>query len=1369
MHLNNLQASVYAQKNLSAGQTALQQSVERLSSGLRVNRAGDNASNLAISQKVQSQVGAIAQGVKNASQAISVLQTAEGALSSTSDLLLRMKELAVQGRNGGLSAQQRSAISAEILQLRKEVNAIAERTTFNSNALLKNALSATVSAAALSNPAALREGADVLAGLKVENLDVSHADVGNYRLSFGTVQPLQNQLSRISTELTGLEGSDTSQTAAVGGSQSARTITLSGVFEAGDTIRYTVKGDSPDQTTVLTYTVTAENLTRNNDGTGGALAGGSVAALTNIAAGIAAQYNANNISSPQAAAAGEVITFSGDGLTSISVAAEALNRVDQSREVIVTAGDLGEGNRVVLTIDGKNYEYVVASDSGTEDVAEGLRQMVLADYPDTAVRAGSILTLESGSGLTVADIQYSVYRPADSAIMNNLASSVSAVQATSVASRSISINDFDVVAGRRFTITIGNPQASTTFSVIAGTDDDKTTIASKLASRLQQNFGSGGSGVSAANNIISFGAALGLGMSMMDLRVSDTSRGVANTVVGPAQGITAATWGVGGRLDDGVYEILYSEGNVWSVVRDPLPGSVSTFNGTVLTTSAGNQVNVTLSGTQKFGDRYFFQIQNGDPDRTLSRLASATAANGIDGVMGTTDDTVVSGIWNDTKAVAVAGGTGTISSSLHTLTYNSTNSYWTSTGTTHTATYDGASTVTVIDNPYRSVSASSFGLASGYVSGDQINFSVGDTGSPGSLTLYRSVNGSFSGGNYSDYFASGFWYFRHNGSSWIAQTGGSSSVSGSTVNVSGRAVGTLSGGREGDYVIVQTYSYYDNVSESWRYVSSQYSRWNEFNGSTASFTGSDPLISGSYSFSNNAGSWSATGSTPASATYNGSIMQNGSGGTGARVTQKFQIRRAETLDAETASVTTRTPLHGDQLIVDNNISSYLRVGTTGVRFAVAGILEEGDYILEYNGDNYSIKNAFGDLVLNAEYTTQAGTNWLILDPTGGSSSDDRVELDLAGTPQVGDKVYFTLTAGNVITNRYVNGSYLGGREDSVSSKFRDRSDRVISISDADLVAGRSVAIDLAGKEYAVLVDSGDDATSVARRLAGLIDDDYPNTTSGTQTPEFPAATRVEVSGNQITLKYPALAGIDEVGVSVRSVANPGLITLSKLSPSGSIERSQSIALGALQGGSYKSLAFDQLGVAFDLRNYRASEINDRTFSESVSKVSDLALAPLQSDPLFQIGPTTRAGDFSVYGLGDVRLNGANASIGGRKYAFDGLSNLIDMFAQRAAQDLSEDDFASLANSVENVITYVSATRSELGLQHNRIEHAILGIDGLSAQLSDVHSRLIEADMADEMARLVRIQIGQQAASAMLAQANLLPEVILSMLQAQPGG
>lgn len=1369
VRLNDYFSETYTYKSSSMGMVGDVSVVERLSSGLRINRASDNASSLAISQKIQSQIVASAQGTKNASEAISVIQTSEGALSSVSDILDRMKGLAVQGRNDNLSADQRKSIAAELLQLRDEINAVAERTRYNENSLLKKSLISTLGPNA---PAFASTISAVEPRLSVKALDATQADPGNYRLSFGSSSLLANQMSRVSSPLTPLEGADLTQLATVGGSASARTITLSGVFEAGDTIRYTVKGDSPDQTTVKTYTVTSENLTRDNNGFGGVVSGGSDTALSNIAAGMAALYNASNISKPDATADGAVVTFQGAGLTSISVAAEAINRVDQSREVIVTDGDLAEGNRVALSINGKSYEYIVASDSSREDVAEGLRQAVLADHPDTAIRAGSILTIESGSGLTNAAMTYQVYQAASASQIENLASTVSDPTGSATADRVVSIADFDVIEGRRFTISVGNPETSTQFSVIAGTDDDKNTVASKLGGLIQQNFGSGASAVSVSNNQITFSSSLGLGMAAITIAATETVRGDLNTRVGPAQGITDATWGVGGRLDDGVYEILYSESG-WSVVRDPLPGSVSTFDGSVLTTSTGNQVNVALTGTPRYGDRYFFEIQNGDPDRTLSRTITATAANGADAAMGTTDDTVVPGIWNDTKLVAVSGGTGTISSGSHVLTYNASLNYWTPSGTTYTATYDGASTVTVIDNPYRSLTSSNFGLTAGYRSGDSISFSVGATGQSGIATLSRSVSGTYSAQSYTTNFvASGYWDFRYNGSSWVATTGGSSSVSGSTVYVSGRNVGSLSSGKEGDVITVGTYAYTANIGTAlnpvWetRYQSYLSGRYNDFNGDVTSLGTENPLVEGTYGFSYNGSSWTTTGG-PVNAVYNGSIVQNGSGGTSARVTQSFEIRRAETLDASTASANLRTPITGDQMTVDNNTPSYLRVGTTGVRFAVAGILDEGDYILEYNGSDYSIKNAFGDTVLTAQYTTENGVNWLILDPSGGSSADDRVELDLAGTPQVGDKVYFTLTAGNVITNRYVNGSYLGGREDSVSSNFRDRSDRVVTISDSDLAVGNTVSLSFAGKDYVALVESTDDASSIAEKLAGLIDDDFPNTTSATQTPDFPVAARVSASANQITLHYPMLTGNDDIDIQVRTIGSADSVTLTKLGGSGEVLTSETLSLSKVPASGNRQLDFEALGVSLSLENSGLTDLASDEFSRLTGLAADLQVSSVGSDALFQVGANTRSGDYSITGLSDFRLNGASRNTGSSKLAFDQLAARFELLQDGVPAAESNDFYAGLANTIDSVITEVSRSRTGLGVQQNRLEHAISSNGYVFQGLTKVNSDLVEADYGAEMARLTKIQIGQQAATAMAAQANLLPQVILSLLQAQP--
>jgi|GEM_PF-1145725 len=136
--INTNLSSLFSQRELSSAQSALGQSVERLSSGLRINRAKDDNAGLGISQELQRQTRALEVSKRNGADAISMVQTAEGALQSASEMLQRMKELTAQGANESLSKEQRKFITAELAQLRKEINAVAEKTSFNGTKLLKS-------------------------------------------------------------------------------------------------------------------------------------------------------------------------------------------------------------------------------------------------------------------------------------------------------------------------------------------------------------------------------------------------------------------------------------------------------------------------------------------------------------------------------------------------------------------------------------------------------------------------------------------------------------------------------------------------------------------------------------------------------------------------------------------------------------------------------------------------------------------------------------------------------------------------------------------------------------------------------------------------------------------------------------------------------------------------------------------------------------------------------------------------------------------------------------------------------------------------------------------------------------------------------
>jgi flagellin len=139
--INTNVASLNAQRNLGKSQSALNKSMERLSSGLRINSAKDDAAGLAISDRMTSQIRGLNQAVRNSNDGISLAQTAEGALQESTNLLQRMRELAVQSSNDTNSASDRSSLQSEVNQLKSEMTRIAETTTFNGKNLLDGSLS----------------------------------------------------------------------------------------------------------------------------------------------------------------------------------------------------------------------------------------------------------------------------------------------------------------------------------------------------------------------------------------------------------------------------------------------------------------------------------------------------------------------------------------------------------------------------------------------------------------------------------------------------------------------------------------------------------------------------------------------------------------------------------------------------------------------------------------------------------------------------------------------------------------------------------------------------------------------------------------------------------------------------------------------------------------------------------------------------------------------------------------------------------------------------------------------------------------------------------------------------------------------------
>ncbi|MBO9542445.1 flagellin [bacterium] len=221
LRINTNIAALNAHRVLGANDNMLNKSLERLSSGLRINGAADDAAGLAISQKMMAQTNGLDQAQKNAQDGISLIQTAEGALNETQAILQRMRELAVQGANDTLTASDRANIKDELDQLSSEINRIANNTEFNTKKLLDGKSVATSGltfqvGANAGQTLSFTIGAATAGSLDVSSVDVSDAaaastsiasldaairDVSNSRSKLGAlINRLQHTITNLGVQ-----------------------------------------------------------------------------------------------------------------------------------------------------------------------------------------------------------------------------------------------------------------------------------------------------------------------------------------------------------------------------------------------------------------------------------------------------------------------------------------------------------------------------------------------------------------------------------------------------------------------------------------------------------------------------------------------------------------------------------------------------------------------------------------------------------------------------------------------------------------------------------------------------------------------------------------------------------------------------------------------------------------------------------------------------------------------------------------------------------------------------------------------------------------------------------------------------------------
>lgn len=222
MRINTNVAAMNTYSRLTAANTAKSNSLAKLSSGSRINKAGDDAAGLAISEKMKSQIGGLTQAKRNAQDGISLVQTAEGALNETHSILERMRDLAVQGGNGTLTKDDRASINKELNALHQELTRISSTTEFNTQKLFatkgaKNTFTFQIGANSgqtLAVTIGAMDGESLLgsalaafklddagknAGTMISNIDKAIAAVSDQRAALGAVQ---NRLEHTINNLT---------------------------------------------------------------------------------------------------------------------------------------------------------------------------------------------------------------------------------------------------------------------------------------------------------------------------------------------------------------------------------------------------------------------------------------------------------------------------------------------------------------------------------------------------------------------------------------------------------------------------------------------------------------------------------------------------------------------------------------------------------------------------------------------------------------------------------------------------------------------------------------------------------------------------------------------------------------------------------------------------------------------------------------------------------------------------------------------------------------------------------------------------------------------------------------------------------------
>lgn len=204
MRINTNIAAMNTYSRLTAANTAKTNSLAKLSSGSRINKAGDDAAGLAISEKMKSQIGGLTQAKRNAQDGISLVQTAEGALNESHSILERMRDLAVQGANDTLTSDDRDSINKELTALHQELTRIASTTEYNTKNLLNTANNAFTFQIGANENQTLTVTIDAMDGTTLLKSDAGRfiidSKASNVRKDGGMISVIDKAIATVSSQ-----------------------------------------------------------------------------------------------------------------------------------------------------------------------------------------------------------------------------------------------------------------------------------------------------------------------------------------------------------------------------------------------------------------------------------------------------------------------------------------------------------------------------------------------------------------------------------------------------------------------------------------------------------------------------------------------------------------------------------------------------------------------------------------------------------------------------------------------------------------------------------------------------------------------------------------------------------------------------------------------------------------------------------------------------------------------------------------------------------------------------------------------------------------------------------------------------------------